>query len=318
MYICLSDRIQRRRPLLRFFLVDLDQLEQCFHKCSIRSSLINKYRQLTYRTNSEVQFRSFHTECQVFLQNYGYLLDRYTYRLIKENLLIEFAQQQVNKQRISSATKILQLIEIQLKEKSSSSSFLPNDVFKKLHLEPIEEIPNEKLSLSRSTMEISRHAHTQMKTSKTCHSNFLTSSSFHQSDDYDYIDDDDYTLNPLIKCYYRHVHEQIDLILKRYSHLFENEYKISQLVIEGKTLVVAGHKLVFVLETLHEHLQQIQTSLMHLTTQLCEALTNLIQLLKQFSQQNGANASKLITHFRQNVRMIMNIVKKVKQQCSLS
>lgn len=278
--------------------------------------MIDKYRQLIYRTNNESKFRSFITECHFFLQNYGYLLDRYTYRLIKENLLVELDQP--NKQRILLATKIVQLIDVQLKEKPSSLSFLPNDVFKKLHLEPIEEIPNEKLSLSRSTMDISRQPRTQMKTSKTCHSNFLTSSSFHKSDDYDYIDDDDYSLNPLIKCYYRHAHEQIDLILKRYSHLFENEKKISQLVIEGKALVVAGHKLVFVLETLHEHLQQIQTSLMHLTTQLCEALTNLIQLLKRFSQQNGTNTSKLITHFRQNVRMIMNIVKKVKQQCSLS
>jgi len=159
-----------------------------------------------------------------------------------------------------------------------------------------------------------------MKTSKTCHSNFLTSSSYNQLDNYDYIDDDeeeeDYSINPLIKCYYRHINEQVDLIIKRYSHLLENENKISLLITDGKGLVVAGHKLVFVLETLREHLQQIQTSLMHLTTQLCEALTNFIQLLKQFSQQNCTNIRNLIIHFKQDIQIIMNIVKKIKQHCN--
>jgi hypothetical protein len=159
-----------------------------------------------------------------------------------------------------------------------------------------------------------------MKTSKTCHSNFLTSSSYNNKlDNYDYIDDDndDYSMNPLTKCYYRHINEQVDLIIKRYSHILENEKKISLLITEGKGLVVAGHKLVFVLETLHEHLQHIQTSLIHLTTQLCEALTNFIQLLKQFSQQNCTNIRKLTIQFKQDIQMIMNIVKKIKQHCSL-
>ena len=277
--------------------------------------MINKYRQLLVRTTSQSRIRSFLTECHYFLQNYGYLLDRYTYRLIKENLLVQF--EHANQLTTALATKILQLIDLQLKVKPSSTPFLPNDVFKKLHLEPIEEIPKEKLPISRSTTEIGRQARTQMKTSQTCHSNFFTSSTYQKCNDYDYIDDDDYSLNPLMKCYYRHVHEQIELIIKRYSHLVEHETKLSLLVIDGKALVVAGHKLVFVLETLHEHLQQMQTSLMHLTTQLCEALTNLIQLLKQFSQQTSAHTSKLINHFRHNVRIIMNLVKKVKQQCSL-
>lgn len=156
-----------------------------------------------------------------------------------------------------------------------------------------------------------------MKTSKTCHSNFLTSLvSFNKFDNDDYIDNDDYSINPLIKCYYRHINEQVDLILKRYLYLLEKENKISLLITEGKGLIVAGHKLVFILETLHEHLQQIQTSLIHLTRQLCETSTNLIQLLKQFSQQNSSiDIRKLIIQFKQDIQIIMNIVQKIKQHC---
>jgi len=156
-----------------------------------------------------------------------------------------------------------------------------------------------------------------MKTSKTCHSNFLTLSSDNKKENYDYIDDDDDSRNPLTKCYYRHINEQVDSIIKRYSYLLENENKISLLITEGKRLVVAGHKLIFVLETLHEHLQQIQTSLIHLTTQLSETLKNFIQLLKQFSQQNCTNIQKLNIHFKQDIKMIMNIVKRIKQHCRL-
>lgn len=300
-------------------LVDLNQLEQTFKKLSIHSLLIDKYRQLISKKN----LQSFINECHLFLNNYGYLLDRYTYRLIKENILHEL---EYKKQRIIQlSTKILQLIDLRLKQKSLNTSFISNDVFKKLHLEPIEEIPTEKMTTSHSSTQISRCPRRQMKTSKTCHSNFLTtitsSSPCNKFDNYDYIDDDDDddggSINPLIKCYYRHIHEQVDLILKRYSYLFENENKISVLINDGKSLVVAGHKLVFILETLHEHLQQIQTSLNFLTRQLCEALTNLIQLLKQISQDNLINKRKLTLNFKQNIQLIMNIVQKIKQHCHL-
>jgi hypothetical protein len=255
----------------------------------------------------------FLTECHLFLHNYGSLLDRYTYRLIKENFLSELEHQK--KRRIELSTKIIQLIHSRLKQKTPSQSLIPNDVFKKLHLEPIEEIPHEKMSTSYSSTQLYQNPRTQMKTSKTCHSNFLTSSAYN----YNSTDNDDYLFNPLIKCYYRHINEQVDSIIKRYSYLLENEKnKISLLVSEGKRLVVAGHKLVFVLETLHEHLQQqIETSLIHLTTQLCEALTSFIQLLKQFSQQNCTNIPKLIISFKQDIQMIMNIVRRIKHHCSL-
>lgn len=158
-----------------------------------------------------------------------------------------------------------------------------------------------------------------MKTSKTCHSNFVTSSNY---DDYDYIDDDDddngdYSMKPLIKCYYRHINEQVNLIIKRYSFLLENENELYVFVDQGKKLVVSGQKLLFVLETLREHSQQIQTSLMHLKRQLCEALTNFIQLLKQIScQLNSINHHKNIIQFKSNIQFIMNIVKRIKQHCS--
>jgi hypothetical protein len=95
---------------------------------------------------------------------------------------------------------------------------------------------------------------------------------------------------------------------------------ISLLITEGKALVVAGHKLIFVLETLHEHLRhtskfhQIQTPLSHLTTQLCDSLTSFIRLLKQLS--NCSNLQKLIIQFQHDTQIIMNIVKRIKKQCS--
>jgi hypothetical protein len=169
-----------------------------------------------------------------------------------------------------------------------------------------------------------------MTTSKTCHSNFFAELNNDQSDDYDYIDDDYSTLpsisikDPLVKCYHRHIREHISSMFMRYSRLSqlnqkENELnKTSLLITEGKALIVAGHKLVFVLETLHEHLrhstkiQQIQTPLIQLTRQLCDELTSFVRLLKQFSNQNYINIQK----FQHDTQIIMNVVKKIKQQCS--
>jgi hypothetical protein len=171
-----------------------------------------------------------------------------------------------------------------------------------------------------------------MTTSKTCHSNFITAlKTKNKCDDYDYIDDDystipstQITTDPLVKCYHRHIREHISSMYTRYSRLSQlnqtsNEANATALLItEGKALIVIGHKLVFVLETLHEHLrhstklEQIQTSLIHLTRQLCDALASFVRLLKQFSNQNCTNIQK----FQHDTQMIMNLVKKIKQQCS--
>ncbi|CAF5172003.1 unnamed protein product [Rotaria magnacalcarata] len=106
--------------------------------------------------------------------------------------------------------------------------------------------------------------------------------------------------------------------MKRFSYLLDTEHRnISSLTIDGKALIVAAHKLVFVLETLHEHVKQIHTSLIHLTTQLCEALKNFIQLLKEFSQNNSSNIQKFIVQFQSSIKTIMNIVQRIKQQCSV-
>ena len=162
-----------------------------------------------------------------------------------------------------------------------------------------------------------------LTTSKTCHSNFLLDSNSNQSDDYDYIDHD-YTTSvskdPLIKCYYRHIREHISTMSTRYTHLLKlNQINsTSLLVTEGKALIVAGHKLVFVLETLHEHLrnttkfQHIQSPLINLTRELCDSLSTFIRLLKQFSNQNSINIKK----FQYDTQIIMNIVKKIQQQCT--
>ncbi|CAF2465619.1 unnamed protein product [Rotaria sp. Silwood2] len=303
--------------------IDLDQLQNSFQKLSVRSSLIDTYCQLILKTNIESTIHSFITECYLFLHNYGCLLDRYTYRLIKENYLYELEHKK--KQIIELSTKIIQLIkliiDLRLKQKSNNNSFISNDIFKKLHLEPIAEISNEKIKTSLSTRQIyenflNKSNETSIKSSKTCFSDFLSSTSYNKSNNYEDIDNV-YSKNALIKCYYRHINEQINSIIKRFSYLLENENKISLLIIEGKALTVAGHKLVFVLETLHEHVQQIHTSLIHLTTQLCEALKNLIQVLKEFSQKNCTNNQKLIIQFKQNINMIMYIVQRIKQHCSL-
>jgi len=159
---------------------------------------------------------------------------------------------------------------------------------------------------------------------------FLAEINNDKSDDYDYIDDDYSTTpsiattDPLVKCYHRHIREHISTMFMRYSRLSQlnqtqNEVnKTSVLITEGKALIVAGHKLVFVLETLYEHLQNsqklqhIQTPLIHLTRQLCNALTSFVRLLKQFSNQHCTNIQK----FQHDTQIIMNVVKKIKQQCS--
>ncbi|CAF0934870.1 unnamed protein product [Adineta steineri] len=327
---------------------DIDQLQTSFRKLSIRSLLLDKYRQLLSNSNTDSINHLFISECRIFLYDYGCLLDRHTYKIFKQNLLyeLEHITKNNNQRIIQLATQIIYLIkpiiELRLKQKNTSFSSIPVDVFKKLNLEPIEELTNEnenkKMPTSMSTTQIygnfqnkKSKGHTrslQMTTSKTCHSNFLTEIN-NKSDDYDYIDDDYSTIpstttDPLVKCYHRHIREHISSMFMRYSHLSQlnrqmNETNTTALLItEGKALIVAGHKLVFVLETLHEHLRhsikikQIQTPLIYLTKQLCDALTSFVQLLKQFSNQNCTNIQK----FQHDTQIIMNLVKKIKQQCS--
>lgn len=183
----------------------------------------------------------------------------------------------------------------------------------------------------------SRPSH--MTTSRTCHSSFLVDTPKPpaqfptiKSDDYDYIDDDYcvspsiYTIDPLIKCYHRHIREHIANMFIRYGHLCQlnpaqtTVNSVSLLVVEGKALVVAGRKLIFVLETLHEHLrhstkvQQLQSPLVHLTMQLCDALTSFVHLLKQLSHDDGGTSST--RHFQRDAHTIMSVVKRIRQQCS--
>ena len=340
-------------------------MQDSFRKLSIRSLLLDKYRQFLLKSNLEFNHRLFINECRVFLHDYGCLLDRHTYKILKENCLYELEHStNTNHERmVQLATQMIQLIkpiiELRVKQKHHSFSSIPIDVFRKLNLEPIEELANEnetkKMTTSVSTTQIygnfptnktgkitaddhsrypstillvNHHRPLRMTTSKTCHSNFLMEiPSQNRSDDYDYIDDD-YSTNPtvsitdpLVKCYHRHIREHISSMFTRYSRLSQihstaNDFQSSSLLItEGKGLIVAGHKLVFVLETLHEHLQhssKVLTPLVHLTRQLCDALTTFVRLLKQLSNQTSIN----IQNFQHDTQMIMNIVKRIKQQCS--
>ncbi|CAF0857695.1 unnamed protein product [Adineta ricciae] len=330
---------------------DIDQLQVSFRKLSIRSLLLEKYRQLLLNSNIESINRLFINECRIFLHDYGCLLDRHTYKVFKQNLLFELEHVTNNNQRIVQlATQILQLIkpilDMRVKQTSSSVPSIPIDVFKKLNLEPIEEITNEnekkKLPTSMSTTQIygtfqnrKSKVHSrasQLPTSRTCHSNFLSelSNKDNQSDDYDYIDDDYSTVSstsatdPLVKCYHRHIREHIASISMRYTRLSQLNQRpndantMTTLITESKALIIAGHKLVFVLETLHEHLrhstklQQTQTPLISLTKQLCDGLTSFVRLLKQFTNQNCTNMQQ----FQHDTQLIMNSVKKIQQQCS--
>ncbi|UJR25866.1 hypothetical protein I4U23_007216 [Adineta vaga] len=330
---------------------DIDQLQISFRKLSIRSLLLEKYRQLLLNSNVESINRLFINECRIFLHDYGCLLDRHTYKIFKQSLLLELEHITNNNQRIIQlATQILQLIkpilEIRVKQKNSNVPSIPIDVFKKLNLEPIEELTNEneikKLPTSMSTTQIygsfqNRKSKThfrssQLPTSRTCHSNFLSelSNKDKKSDDYDYIDDDYSSVpstsatDPLVKCYHRHIHEHIASMSLRYTHLCQLNQRsndmntMTLLITESKALIVAGHKLVFVLETLHEHLQksikiqQIQTPLISLKRQLCDGLTSFVRLLKQFTNQNCTN----ILQFQHDTELIMTLVKKIQQQCN--
>ncbi len=143
--------------------MDIDQLQDYFRKLSIRSLLLDKYRQLISKSNIDTTNRLFINECRIFLHDYGCLLDRHTYKIFKENYLCELEHIINNNQRIIQlATQIIQLIkpiiELRLKQKHNSFSSIPIDVFKKLNLEPIEEIVNEnenkKMITSISTTQI--------------------------------------------------------------------------------------------------------------------------------------------------------------------
>ena len=300
------------------FPVDIKQLEISFGQLNIRSTLPDAYRQLLAKPT----IQPFIDQCRLFLREYGYLLDRYSYKMIKENLLDELESSAGHVKRISRlATKILHLvqcaIDLRLKEvpPKETSSFM-----QKAPLESIAELPNEKSNSSSSsatTTKISSHSRhksyrSHMTTSKTCHSNLslaAASNTTHESSRH--------SMKPLVQCYYRHILAHIDVILKRFSSLGKNSQKIPSLIVEGKALIVAGQKLVFILETLHEHLRQTQTPLLLLTRQLDEALIVFLQFIKQLSQPTTTTTNQqIIVRFKQDTITILSLVKRIKLQCS--
>ncbi len=153
----------KNRNFCFYLIVDIDQLQDSFRKLSIRSLLLDKYRQLLSNSNIDSINRLFINECRIFLHDYGCLLDRHTYKIFKQNLLHELEHIRNNNQRIIQlATQIIDLIkpviELRTKQKYSSFSSIPIDVLKKLNLEPIEELTNEnenkKMPTSMSTTQI--------------------------------------------------------------------------------------------------------------------------------------------------------------------
>ena len=282
-------------------------MKRAFEKLSIRSDLLTSYDQIISKPTLLSNVRSFTRECRTFLRDYGYLLDRYTYKTIKEHLLndLEQAIDNATGQILHFSTQIIQfiqpIIELRLKQKC--------------HLQPIKELSNGKMTSSSSAAQIYSHlapssTRPQLPTSKTYHSNLFANSSLVE------FHNENQTLDPLMKCYHRHIRDHVDAILKRYSTFNKNEQRIASIVADGKTLAVAGHKLVFVLETLHDHLQQRQTPLSLLTRQLTQALTILLQLLKQLTQPNSiATNHQNILHFKQHTKTIMNLVKRIRLQC---
>lgn len=102
--------------------------------------------------------------CRNFLQEYGYLFDRQTYKIFKQTYLFELQQLKIDEsQRFHQIAReiisiIRNMLEMRLKEKQRSFSTIPIDVFKKLNLEPIAEHSNEnetkRLPNSMSTNQI--------------------------------------------------------------------------------------------------------------------------------------------------------------------
>lgn len=144
------------------FIVNTDELQDSFRKLSINSSLLDKYRQLLSNPNTDSISCAFINECRLFLHDYGCLLDRHTYKVFKQNLLYELEHVTNTRRIIQLATQIIQLIkpfiELRLKQKHTNFSSIPIDVFKKLNLEPIDEVTNEndnkKMTTSISTTQI--------------------------------------------------------------------------------------------------------------------------------------------------------------------
>lgn len=279
----------------------MKQLENFFGELSIRSNLLKSYSQLINQPCQRSSLVYFFDECQKFLRDYGYLLDRHTYRTIKESYLHEFEKFfDQSEQLVNNAQRILQnlkaILEIRSKQRTKAS---------KLHQ------PNRPLikETSCSTMQIHRRP-TEIPQSKSHYSNL---SSLSSTDNYlNQLS----KKNPLINCYYRHVCQQVEKILSRYSTFNPNESNLSSITQNGKILLVGAQKLLFVLETLHEHLQQRQTLLGFLTQQLEQASNSMIQLLKQISQtKTPSNYSQTISQFRKTIKLIVNVVKRIQSHC---
>lgn len=228
--------------------------------------------------------------------------------MIKEHLVMDLEQSMNYANHVVQiSTRIIQylqpMIELRLKQKPSQTK------------KPF--VLKDKLLTSLSTTQIYGCHHYQssrptISTSRTYHSNLydLSLSSDHQSPQ---------AFNSLLRCYYRHIREQADFILQRYTTFSTHEQKFSTLIVDGKNLLVASQKLVFVLETLHEHLQQTSsTQLSLLTRQLNETLTSFLQSLKQLTQTNAsANTYQhFIIQFKQQTKLIMNLVKRIQLQCT--
>ena len=145
---------------------NIDQLQDCFRKLSINSLILDKYRELISNSNIDSLTCSFINECRIFLHNYGCLLDRHTYKVFKQNLLYELEHvKNDNHRTVQLATQIIYcikpIIELRLKQRYHGYSSIPIDVFKKLNLEPIEELTNEnekkRMTTSASTAQIYRN-----------------------------------------------------------------------------------------------------------------------------------------------------------------
>ncbi|CAF0930283.1 unnamed protein product, partial [Didymodactylos carnosus] len=205
-----------------------------------------------------------------------------------------------------------------------------------------------------------------LNNSKTCHVNLSNENSYYPitsttsststshdkkrlTDTYDYIEDDYSTTtsetdtpsqsSDLLKYYYRHINEQIDLMKLRYDKLikrtkrrdglvdssYDNCYysttvidRSKQLTLdEAKKFIVGGHKLVFVIETLQQYAAgSTNTNILSiLLTELCDSLANVVLFIKQIvNSSDGDNKQQIVNDdFKQKAQQVMNIVTKIKQ-----
>jgi hypothetical protein len=286
-------------------------LKITFEKLSIHSTLLDYYQELILKPTHHSNIYSFINECRIFLREYEFLLDRYTSKTIRDHFLVELEHATDYPQRaVQISARIIQflkpILDVRLQQKQVSSQSSPI----KHKRQPINDsLFKQRLVNVRPTWKM-----VTCGTQTSAHSHLPRSNIFYSDLSSHKYETDHHALQSLTQCYYRHIRQHAESIIQRSNSLCRHEQRLSTTVINGKALVVAGQKLLFVLETLHEHVGgQRYTPLDLLTRQLNDVLTCLLESIKQLSERYSHSC---MSHFRQSVQTTNQLVKRINLQCS--